>query len=89
MKIIHIKKHGCHKYVAENDFFSKWKSLGFKIVEDTVNSVSSINLPIDASQVDFENMEWLKLKKYATEKGIKTHKKSKPEIIKSLKELEG
>lgn len=88
MKIIHIKKHGCYKYVTENDFFDKWKSLGFQIVEDAVNSVSSNDLPIDDSLI-IENMDWLTLKQYAKDKGINIYKKSKPEIIKSLRELEG
>lgn len=38
---------------------------------------------------NIEGLEWHELKKRANEKGIKTYKKSKEEIIKSLKELEG
>lgn len=89
MKLIHCRKDGCDKVVPETVYLNKWKALGFKILEDTSIGVSSIDLPEDKPQEDFDNMEWHELKKYASQKGINTYKKGRDEIIQSLTELEG
>lgn len=91
MKLIHCKLHGCHKIIPENVYLSKWKALGYKIVGDTVNSVSSINLPKEKTltdKIDYSELSFLELKKTAKEKGIKLERSMKQEdILKALTEL--
>ena len=91
MKLIHCKKHGCHKMIPENVYLSKWKALGFEIVGDTADVVSSSNIPEaikpnkdESQKIDYNNITFAELKKLAKEKNIDTYKIKKEDLIKAL-----
>jgi hypothetical protein len=83
MNLIHCSKEGCHKIIPEDVYIKSWKSLGFKIIEDT-NDVSSIVLSSD----DYDKLSFQDLKKIAKEKGINTYKMKQEEIIEAIRKLE-
>ena len=89
--LVHIKSRGCHKYVTNEDFLSIWKRLGFEIVEDTADVVSSSIIPeaIESIKIDYSKMSFVELKKLAKESNIDTYKIKKEDIIKALQEAGG